>query len=71
MQRYGVVKGWKQLKREGFEVARCTLQRLMRQLGLQDVRRGLVMRTTIADDKAICPLDKVQRQFHADRPNQL
>jgi transposase InsO family protein len=71
MQCYGVVKVWKQLRREGFAVARCTVQRLMRQLGLQGVRRGLVIRTTIADDKAVCPLDKVQRQFRADRPNQL
>ena len=71
MQCYGVVKVWKQLKREGIDVARCTVQRLMRQLGLQGVRRGLVIRTTTPDESVICPLDRVQRQFHADRPNQL
>ncbi|CAB3714662.1 transposase InsO family protein [Achromobacter marplatensis] len=71
MQCYGVVKVWKQLKREGIDIARCTVQRLMRQLGLQGVRRGLVIRTTTPDGSVICPLDMVQRQFHADRPNQL
>ena len=71
MQCYGVVKVWKQLKREGIDIARCTVQRLMRQLGLQGVRRGHVIRTTIPNENAICPLDRVQRQFHADRPNQL
>ncbi|KKK93166.1 hypothetical protein LCGC14_2695610 [marine sediment metagenome] len=71
LQCYGVVKVWKQLKREGIYVARCTVQRLMSRLGLQGVRRGLVVRTTVPDAKAVCPLDKVQRQFHADRPNQL
>ena len=60
-----------QLKREGIDIARCTVQRLMRQLGLQGVRRGHVIRTTIPNENAICPLDRVQRQFHADRPNQL
>lgn len=71
MQCYGVVKVWKQLKREGIDIARCTVQRLMRQLGLQGVRRGHVIRTTIPNENAICPLGRVQRQFHADRPNQL
>ncbi|WP_150306379.1 IS3 family transposase, partial [Pseudomonas saliphila] len=71
MQCYGVVKVWKQLKREGIHVARCTVQRLMRRLGLQGVRRGHVIRTTMPDEKAVCPLDKVQRHFHAGRPNQL
>src|SRR5690554_2497003 len=43
----------------------------MCQLGLQGVRRGHVIRTTIPDGRVVCPLDKVRRQFHADRPNQL
>lgn len=61
----------KQLRRDKVQVARCTVARLMRRLGLQGVRRGRVVRTTVPDGKAVCPLDKVQRQFHADRPNQL
>lgn len=71
MQCYGAMKVWKQLRREGTEVARCTVERLMRRAGLQGIRRGQVMRTTVAGDKSLCPLDRVQRQFHADRPNQL
>jgi len=71
MQVYGAEKVWRQLNREGVAVARCTVERLMRQLGLQGVRRGKVVRTTIADPKAPCPLDRVNRQFHAERPNQL
>ena len=43
----------------------------MRRAGLQGIRRGQIVRTTVAGDKALCPLDRVQRQFHADRPNQL
>ena len=60
-----------QMRREGVAVARCTVERLMRQLGLQGIRRGKVIRTTVGDLKAPCPLDKVNRQFHAERPNQL
>jgi len=71
MQCYGAVKVWKQLRREGIEAARCTVERLMRQAGLQGIRRGQVVCTTVAGDKALCPLARVQRQFHADRPNQL
>lgn len=71
MQCYGVVKVWKQLQREQFEVARCTVRRLMQRLGLQGVRRGQAVRTTVPDDKAAYPLDRVQRHFHADQPNQL
>ena len=71
MQCYGAVKVWKQLLREGIDVARCTVARLMRQAGLQGIRRGQTVRTTAAGDKSLCPLDRVQRQFHADRPNQL
>lgn len=68
---YGADKVWKQMNREGMAVARCTVERLMRRLGLQGVRRGKVVRTTIPDGKAPCPLDRVNRQFKADRPNQL
>lgn len=68
---YGADKVWKQMNREGIAVARCTVERLMRRLGLQGVRRGKVVRTTIPDGKAPCPLDRVNRQFKADRPNRL
>ena len=71
MQVYGVDKLWKQLNRDGIRVARCTVERLMKRLGLQGVRRGKVVRTTISDKAAPCPLDRVNRQFKADRPNQL
>jgi transposase InsO family protein len=70
-QVYGADKVWKQLNREGIAVARCTVERLMRQQGLCGVRRGKVIRTTIPDKSAPCPLDRVNRQFNADRPNQL
>jgi len=52
-------------------VARCTVERLMRRGGLQGVRRGKAVRTTVPDTKAPCPLDRVNRQFKAQRPNQL
>jgi len=68
---YGAKKVWRQLHREGQAVARCTVERLMRRLGLRGVIRGKVVRTTIRDPKAPCPLDLVNRQFKADRPNQL
>jgi putative transposase len=71
MQVYGVDKVWRQLAREGTDVARCTVERLMRRLGLRGVMRGKVVRTTISDIKAPCPLDRVNRQFRAGRPNQL
>jgi transposase InsO family protein len=71
LQVYGAEKVWRQLNREGVEVARCTVERLMKRLGLEGVRRGKVVRTTIPDHAAPCPLDRVQRQFRADRPNQL
>jgi putative transposase len=71
MQVYGADKVWKQLNREGISIARCTVERLMKRLGLQGVRRGKVVRTTISDGKAPCPLDRVNRVFTADRPNQL
>jgi transposase InsO family protein len=71
LQVYGADKVWRQLNREGVAVARCTVERLMKRMGLEGVRRGKVVRTTLADAKAACPLDRVNRQFKADRPNQL
>ena len=71
MRVYGADKVWKQLHREGHAVARCTVERLMRQLNLRGAVRGKPMRTTVADPKAPCPLDRVNRQFRAERPNQL
>ena len=71
MRVYGADKVWKQMNREGVEVARCTVERLMKRLGLQGVRRGKVVRTTVSDMKAPCPLDRVNRVFKAERPNQL
>lgn len=68
---YGADKVWKQMNREQIPVARCTVERLMRRLGLQGARRGKTVRTTIPDRSAPCPLDLVNRQFKADRPNQL
>ncbi len=59
------------MNREGITVARCTVERLMRRLGLRGVIRGKVVRTTVPDTKAACPLDRVNRVFKADRPNQL
>ena len=70
-QVYGVRKVLHQLKREGIKIAQCTVARLMKVLGLQGVRRGKVVRTTISNPKAPCPLDLVNRQFKADRPNAL
>jgi putative transposase len=71
MRVYGADKVWKQMNREGVRIARCTVERLMKRLGLQGVRRGKVVRTTVSDMKAPCPLDRVNRLFKADRPNQL
>ena len=71
LQVYGADKVWKQMNREGIVVARCTVERLMRRLGVRGVRRGKVVRTTVPDNHAPCPLDQVKRQFKADRPNQL
>ena len=68
---YGADKVWKQMNREAIPVARCTVERLMRRLGLRGARRGKTVRTTVADRSAPCPLDRVNRQFTADRPNQL
>jgi transposase InsO family protein len=70
-QVYGVRKVWRQLRREGFDVARCTVARLMKKMALQGVIRGRRVRTTVADTAAPCPLDHVNRQFKAPRPNVL
>lgn len=68
---YGVRKVWLQLHREDFAVARCTVERLMRKMGLKGVIRGKTVRTTIGDKSVPCPLDHVNRQFHAPAPNRL
>jgi transposase InsO family protein len=69
---YGVRKVWRQLKREEIDVARCTVERLMRQMGLRGAIRGRkYKRTTISDEAAPRPADLVQRDFMADRPNRL
>jgi putative transposase len=68
---YGVRKVWRQLLREGTAVARCTVARLMRTMGLKGVVRGKRVRTTISNAAAPCPLDRVNRQFKAPHPNAL
>ena len=70
-QVYGVRKVWRQLQREGYDVARCTVARLMRMMGLQGVIRGKPVKTTVSDKSAPCPLDRVNRQFFAPAPNML
>jgi transposase InsO family protein len=71
MQVYGADKVWRQLLREDVKVGRCTVERLMRRHGLRGAVRGKVVRTTVADAARPCPLDRVNRQFKAGRPNQL
>jgi transposase InsO family protein len=68
---YGHRKVWRQLQREGIAVARCTVARLMRQIGLKGAVRGKVVKTTIANPVAPCPGDHVNRQFQAPAPNLL
>ena len=68
---YGVRKVWRQMRREGIDVARCTVARLMKDLGLEGVIRGKNPKTTIPDKSQPCPLDKVSRQFKAPAPNVL
>jgi len=68
---YGVRKIWRQLQREGYDVARCTVARLMKTMGLQGIIRGKPHKTTVQDKKAPCPLDKVNRQFQVPAPNRL
>jgi len=59
--------GVEEIGHEGTAVARCTVERLMHGFGL----RGKVVHTTISDSKVLCPLDRINRKFQADRPNQL
>ena len=70
-QVYGVRKVWRQMLREGHDVARCTVERLMKKMGLQGVIRGKRVRTTVPDKAAPCPLDHVNRKFRVERPNVL
>lgn len=68
---YGTRKVWHQLRREGFAVAKCTVERLMQAMGLAGIRRGKTCVTTVSNPKAPCPLDKVNREFRVSRPNAL
>ena len=68
---YGARKVWHQLRREGHDLARCTIERLMRAMGLQGAKRLKKVKTTVPGPAAACPLDKVQRHFHAPAPNRL
>jgi putative transposase len=69
---YGAEKVWRQLKREGVEVARCTVERLMRAMGLRGAVRGRAFKvTTVPDESALRPQDLVRREFVATKPNQL
>jgi transposase InsO family protein len=68
---YGVRKVWRELIRKGTAVARCTVERLMREMGLEGARRGKTCKTTVPDEAAERPADLVKRQFVATRPNEL
>jgi transposase InsO family protein len=68
---YGVRKVWRQMQREGHDIARCTVERLMRDMGLAGVIRGKPVRTTVSDREARCPSDHANSQFHAPVPNRL
>jgi transposase InsO family protein len=68
---YGARKVWWQLRLDGIAAARCTVERLMREAGLEGVRRGRRRRTTIPDDQASRTADLVDRDFSADAPNRL
>ena len=68
---YGVRKVWRQLGREGISVARCTVARLMKEMGLQGAIRGKPHRTTVPDKAQPCPLDRVNRQFRVPAPDRL
>lgn len=70
-QVYGVRKAWHQMKLERFDVARCTVARLMKQIGIRGAVRGKVVKTTVPDTSAPCPREKVNRQFRAPAPNML
>lgn len=68
---YGTRKVWRQLRREGFDIARCSVARLMRDMGIRGIIRGKPHRTTVPDRSAPRPLDKVNRQFRVPAPNLL
>lgn len=68
---YGVRKVWRQMRREGYDVARCTVARLMKDMGLEGIIRGKKAKTTMPDKAQPCPLDKVNRQFRVPAPNML
>ncbi|SKA22306.1 Transposase InsO and inactivated derivatives [Consotaella salsifontis] len=68
---YGVRKVWRQMRREGFDIARCTVARLMKTMGIKGAVRGKRVKTTISDKAVPCPLDRVNRQFQAPAPNVL
>ncbi len=68
---YGVKKVWYQMVRERFDIARCTVARLMRGMGLAGVTRGKSVKTTVQDKAVPCPLDHVNRNFKAPAPNVL
>jgi len=68
---YGARKVWRQMQREGFSIARCTVEQLMREMGLQGAIRGKPVKTTVSDKSAPCPLDQVNRHFNAPAPNRL
>ena len=70
-QVYGVRKVWRQLLREGHDVGRCTVARLMKKEALQGVIHGGRVRTTVSDSATPCPLDHVNRNFRSSRPNVL
>jgi len=70
-QLYGVRKVWHALRREGFDVARCTVARLMRDMGLRGAVRGKKLRTTVPNSANDCPLDLVNRKFVTTAPNRL
>jgi putative transposase len=70
-QVYGVRKVWRQLNREGIAVARCTVARLMGEIGLAGAVRGRAVKTTRSNPAAPCPEDRVNREFYAPAPNRL
>ena len=70
-QVYGADKVWLQLRREGVAAARCTVERLMKQMELSGAIRGKAVKTTVSDRAVPCPLDRVNRHFRAPRPNAL
>ena len=68
---YGARKLWHAMRREGHDLARCTVERLIRDIGIEGVRRGKKVKTTWPDKALPCPVDRVNRQFRATMPNQL